>query len=131
MKIKLKYLNPLREELNGVYHPETKQVLYKGLLFQNIHFKQRYHLTKLAKELEAEYETLVESQKELIKKHFGDEPVVDSDELRKTEEAKNFEKEITEFLEEEVNFSDYEFSIEDFDFKSNEPYLVFTELFVK
>lgn len=131
MKIKLKYLNPLREELNGVYHPETKQVLYKGLLFQNINFKQRYHLTKLAKELEVEFETLRESHRELIKKHFGDEPVVDSDELRQTEEAKNFEKEIAELLEEEVGFKDYEFSIEDFDFNSSEPYLVFTELFLK
>ena len=131
MKIKLKYLSPLREELNGVSHPDTGQIFYKGLLLQNLHFKQKYHLTKLAKEIEAEFEVLKESQKELAKKHFGDEKIVITDEILQSENGQNFEKEILELIEEEVNFSDYEFSIEDFDFKSNETYLVFTELFVK
>lgn len=131
MKIKLKYLNPLRQELNGLSDQNTGQVFYKGLLFQNLHFKQKYHLTKLSKELEGEFETLQESQKELFKKHFGDEQPVDSPEFRQSEEFKNFEKEITEFFEEEVNFSDYEFSVEDFDFKSSESYPVFMDLFVK
>lgn len=131
MKIKLKYLNPLRQELNGLSDQNTGQVFYKGLLLQNLHFKQKYHLTKLAKELEGEFETLQESQKELLKKHFGDEQPVDSFEFRQSEEFKNFEKEITEFFEEEVNFSDLQFSIDDFDFKSSESYPVFMDLFVK
>jgi tRNA(Ile)-lysidine synthase TilS/MesJ len=131
MKIKLKYLNPLRQELNGLSDQNTGQVFYKGLLLQNLHFKQKYHLTKLAKELDTEFEQLQESQKELLKKHFGDEQPVDSFEFRQSEEFKNFEKEITDFFEEEVNFSDLQFSIDDFDFKSSESYPVFMELFVK
>jgi tRNA(Ile)-lysidine synthase TilS/MesJ len=131
MKIKLKYLNPLRQELNGLSDQNTGQVFYKGLLLQNLHFKQKYHLTKLAKELDTEFEQLQQSQKELLKKHFGDEQPVDSFEFRQSEEFKNFEKEITEFFEEEVNFSDLQFSIDDFDFKSSESYPVFMELFVK
>jgi tRNA(Ile)-lysidine synthase TilS/MesJ len=131
MKIKLKYLNPLRQELNGLSDQNTGQVFYKGLLLQNLHFKQKYHLTKLAKELDTEFEQLQQSQKELLKKHFGDEQPVDSFEFRQSEEFKNFEKEITDFFEEEVNFSDLQFSIDDFDFKSSESYPVFMELFVK
>ena len=131
MKIKLKYLNPLRQELNGLSDQKTSQVFYKGLLLQNLHFKQKYHLTKLAKELEVEFETLQESQKELMNKHFGDEQIVFTPEFLESEKAKNFEKEITEFFEEEVNFSDLQFSIDDFDFKSSESYPVFMELFVK
>ena len=131
MKIKLKYLNPLRQELNGLSDQNTGQVFYKGLLLQNLHFKQKYHLTKLAKELDTEFEQLQESQKELLKKHFGDEQPVDSLEFRQSKEFKKFEKEITEFFEEEVNFSDLQFSIDDFDFKSSESYPVFMELFVK
>jgi tRNA(Ile)-lysidine synthase TilS/MesJ len=131
MKIKLKYLNPLRQELNGLSDQNTGQVFYKGLLLQNLHFKQKYHLTKLAKELDTEFEQLQESQKELLKKHFGEEQPVDSFEFRQSEEFKNFEKEITDFFEEEVNFSDLQFSIDDFDFKSSESYPVFMELFVK
>lgn len=131
MKIKLKYLNPLRQELNGLSDQKTSQVFYKGLLLQNLHFKQKYHLTKLAKELEVEFETLQESQKELMNKHFGDEQIVVTPEFLQSEKAKNFEKEITEFFEEEVNFSDLQFSIDDFDFKSSESYPVFMELFVK
>jgi len=131
MKIKLKYLELLRQELNGLSDQNTGKIFYKGLLFQDIHFKQKYHLTKLSKEIESEFESFKESQKELFKKHFGDEQPVDSIEFRQREEFKNFEKEIIDFLEEEVNFSDYEFSIEDFDFKSTESYPVFTDLFVK
>lgn len=131
MKIKLKYLNPLRQELNGISDQNTGQVFYKGLLFQNLHFKQKYHLTKLSKEIEAEFETLQESQKEIYKKYLGEREPENTSEFRQSEEVKNFEKEVLDLIEEEVNFSDYEFSIEDFDFKSSESYPVFIELFVK
>jgi len=102
MKLKLKDLVLLRQELNGLSDRTTGQVFYKGLLLQEIHFKAKYHLSKLSKEVEKEIEQLTESEKELFKKYFGEtEP-------------------------EQTNFS-----IDDLDFKSSESYPTFIELFLK
>jgi hypothetical protein len=131
MKIKLKYINGLRQELNGISHPETGQVYYRGLLTQELHFKTKYHLTKLSKEVENESELLIESIKQLLEKHFGkDQPKTDQ-ELLERKESEGYLKEVKELYEEEVDFTDYNFSVDDFDFKSNEPYVVFADLFLK
>ena len=131
MKLKLQELVLLRQELNGVSNQETGEVLYKGLLSQEVHFKQKYHLTKLSKEIEVEIEHVRASEGELIKKHFGDKELVNSPEFAESEEFKKFSVERNEFFQEEIDFKDFEFSIEDFDFKSSEAYPVFMELFVK
>lgn len=131
MKLKLQQLVLLRQELNGLSDQKTGQIFYKGLLSQEVHFKQKYHLTKLSKEVESEIEHLKTSEQELFKKHFGEEQPTESPEFFESEEFKNFSSERFELFQEEIEFKDFEFSIEDFDFKSSESYPVFMELFVK
>ena len=101
------------------------------MLSQEVHFKQKYHLTKLSKEVESEIEHLKTSEQELFKKHFGENEPTESPEFFQSEEFKKFSEERFELFQEEIDFKDFEFSIEDFDFKSSESYPVFMELFVK
>ena len=131
MKIKLKDVVRLHEELNGVAHPQTGQVLLKGLLNQELHFKLKYHLTRLSKEVEVEFEQLVNSEKELFKKHFGEGEVVNSPEFRQSEEFLHYSNERFELFQEEIDFKDFEFSIDEFDFKTSDSYPGFIDLFLK
>lgn len=131
MKLQLQQLVLLRQELNGLSDQKTGQIFYKGLLSQEVHFKQKYHLTKLSKEVESEIEHLKTSEQELFKKHFGDNEPNESPEFFQSEEFKKFSEERFELFQEEIDFKDFEFSIEDFDFKSSESYPVFMDLFVK
>jgi hypothetical protein len=131
MKIKLKDIVLLRQELNGLSDRTTGQVLYKGLLSQEIHFKARYHLLKLSKEVEKEFECLVESEKELFKKYFGETEPEQTKEFFESEAFVNYSTVRAELFEEEVEFTDFSFSIDDFDFKSSESYPTFIELFLK
>lgn len=131
MKLKLQQLVLLRQELNGLSDQKTGQIFYKGLLSQEVHFKQKYHLTKLSKEVESEFEHLKSSEQELFKKHFGEEQPTESPEFYESDEFKNYSAERFELFQEEIDFKDFEFSIEDFDFKSSELYPVFMELFLK
>ena len=131
MKIKLQDVSILRQELNGVQEPSTGKVLYKGLLTQEIHFKAKYHLTKLSKEIEKESELLFESEKDLYKKHFGETEPEKVEESFSKEEISAFLKNKKELYDEEIEIQDLSFSIDDFDFKSSEPYATFSELFLK
>jgi hypothetical protein len=131
MKIKLKDIVLLRQELNGLSDRTTGQVLYKGLLSQEIHFKARYHLLKLSKEVEKEFEFLVESEKELFKKYFGETDPEQTKEFFESEAFVSYSTVRAELFEEEVDFNDFSFSIDDFDFKSSESYPTFIELFLK
>lgn len=131
MKLKLQELVLLRQELNGLSDQKTGQIFYKGLLSQEVHFKQKYHLTKLSKEVESEFEQLKESEQELLKKHFGEEQPTDSPEFYESEAFKSFSAERAELFQEELEIKDFTFNIDDFDFKSAESYPVFMELFVK
>ena len=131
MKIKLKDLVLLRQELNGLSDRTTGQVFYKGLLVQDIHFKAKYHLSKLSKEIEKEIEQLTESEKELFKKHFGETEPEQTKEFFESDAFMNYNADRSEFFEEEIEFKDFSFSIDDFDFKSSESYSTFIELFLK
>jgi hypothetical protein len=131
MKIKLKDIVLLRQELNGLSDRTTGQVLYKGILSQEIHFKARYHLLKLSKEVEKEFEHLVESEKELFKKYFGETEPEQTKEFFESEAFVSYSTVRAELFEEEVDFNDFSFSIDDFDFKSSESYPTFIELFLK
>jgi hypothetical protein len=131
MKLKLKDLVLLRQELNGLSDRTTGQVFYKGLLVQDIHFKAKYHLSKLSKEIEKEIEQLTESEKELFKKHFGETEPEQTKEFFESDAFMNYNADRSEFFEEEIEFKDFSFSIDDFDFKSSESYSTFIELFLK
>jgi 5'-deoxynucleotidase YfbR-like HD superfamily hydrolase len=131
MKLKLKDLVLLRQELNGLSDRTTGQVFYKGLLVQDIHFKAKYHLSKLSKEIEKEIEQLTESEKELFKKHFGETEPEQTKEFFESDAFMNYNADRSEFFEEEIEFKDFSFSVDDFDFKSSESYSTFIELFLK
>jgi hypothetical protein len=131
MKIKLKDIVLLRQELNGLFDRTTGQVLYKGILSQEIHFKARYHLLKLSKEVEKEFEHLVESEKELFKKYFGETEPEQTKEFFESEAFVSYSTVRAELFDEEIDFNDFSFSIDDFDFKSSESYPTFIELFLK
>jgi 5'-deoxynucleotidase YfbR-like HD superfamily hydrolase len=131
MKIKLKDLVLLRQEINGLSDRTTGQVFYKGLLVQDIHFKAKYHLSKLSKEIEKEIEQLTESEKELFKKHFGETEPEQTKEFFESDAFMNYNADRSEFFEEEIEFKDFSFSVDDFDFKSSESYSTFIELFLK
>lgn len=131
MKIKLKELVLLRQELNGLSDRTTGQVFYKGLLLQEIHFKAKYQLSKLSKEIEKEVEELTESEKQLFKKHFGDTEPEQTKEFFESDAFVNYSTERAELFDEEIDFKDFYFSIDDFDFKSSESYPAFIDLFLK
>lgn len=131
MKIKLKDLVLLRQELNGLSDRATGQVFYKGLLLQEIHFKAKYQLSKLSKEIEKEIEELTESEKELFKKHFGETEPEQTKEFFESEAFVNYSTERAELFDTEIDFKDFYFNVDDFDFKSSESYPSFIDLFLK
>jgi len=131
MKIKLKDIVLLRQELNGLSDRATGQVFYKGLLLQELHFKAKYHLSKLSKEVEKEFEHLAETEKELFKKYFGETEPEQTKEFFESEDFVNYSTDRAELFNEEIEFTDFSFSVDDFDFKSTESYSTFIELFLK
>jgi hypothetical protein len=131
MKLKLKDLVLLRQELNGLSDRTTGQIFYKGLLLQEIHFKAKYQLSKLSKEIEKEIDELTESEKELFKKHFGETEPEQTKEFFESEEFINYSNERAELFETEIDFKDFYFNVDDFDFKSSESYPSFIDLFLK
>ena len=131
MKLKLKDLVLLRQELNGLSDRATGQVFYKGLLLQEIHFKAKYHLSKLSKEVEKEIEELTESEKDLFKKHFGDTEPEQTKEFFESEAFVNYSNERAELFDTEIDFKDFYFNVDEFDFKSSESYPAFIDLFLK
>jgi len=131
MKIKLKDIVLLRQELNGLSDRTTGQVFYKGLLLQELHFKAKYHLSKLSKEVEKEFEHLAETEKELFKKYFGETEPEQTKEFFESEAFVNYSTDRAELFNEETEFTDFSFSVDDFDFKSTESYSTFIELFLK
>ena len=131
MKLKLKDLVLLRQELNGLSDRTTGQVFYKGLLLQEIHFKAKYQLSKLSKEIEKEIEELTESEKELFKKHFGETEPEQTKEFFESEAFVNYSTERAELFDTEIDFKDFYFNVDEFDFKSSESYPSFIDLFLK
>lgn len=131
MKIKLKDIVLLRQELNGLSDRTTGQVFYKGLLLQELHFKAKYHLSKLSKEVEKEYEHIAETEKELFKKYFGETEPEQTKEFFESEAFINYNTHRVILFDEETDFTDFSFSVDDFDFKSTESYSTFIELFLK
>jgi len=131
MKLKLKDLVLLRQELNGLSDRTTGQVFYKGLLLQEIHFKAKYQLSKLSKEIEKEIDELTESEKELFKKHFGETEPEQTKEFFESEAFVNYSTERAELFETEIDFKDFYFNVDEFDFKSSESYPSFIDLFLK
>jgi hypothetical protein len=130
MKLKLKDLVLLRQELNGLSDRTTGQIFYKGLLLQEIHFKAKYQLSKLSKEIEKEIEELSESEKELFKKYFGETEPEQTKEFFESEAFVNYSTERAELFETEIDFKDFYFNVDDFDFKSSESYPSFIDLFL-
>lgn len=109
-KIELTLLDvlSLESELNGVV--ENNQTLFAGLLSEELSFTTKYRLTKLAKELAAEKETIINLKNELIKKYGEEEDgnievkQFDKDGKPSDKYAK-FQKELVELFSEKKEFS--------------------------
>ena len=109
-KIELTLLDvlSLEAELNGVV--ENKQTTFAGLLSEELSFTTKYRLTKLAKELSEEKETINNLKNELIKK-YGEEGdgKIEVKQFDKdgntTEEYIKFNKELFELFSEKKEFS--------------------------
>jgi len=109
-KIELTLLDvlSLEAELNGVV--ENKQTTFAGLLSEELSFTTKYRLTKLAKELSAEAETINNLKIELIKK-YGEEGdgKIEVKQFDKdgntTEEYTKYIKELFELFSEKKEFS--------------------------
>lgn len=129
MKVKSIQLSALRSELLGFKQEE--KVLIKGLLNEPIKFKAKYWLNKLAKEVSGEIDELQKQIVEIYKKYDGVEKggliSVDKDH----EKYEEFEKELAQVDELEIELKDYKFDLDDFDFSTDYYYPVFINLFFK
>jgi hypothetical protein len=69
VKLTLGEILTLEAEINGAANPQTKEVILKGLLSENINLVIKYRLSKLAELLVSDKKTLDGLRDELIKKH--------------------------------------------------------------
>jgi hypothetical protein len=69
IKLTLGDILALEAEINGAMNQQTKEVVLKGLLSENINLVIKYRLSKLAELLASDKKTLDGLRDELIKKH--------------------------------------------------------------
>jgi hypothetical protein len=72
IKLTLGEVLSLEAEINGAANPQTKEVIVKGLLSENINLVIKYRLSKLVESLASDKKTLEGLRDELIKK-YGEE----------------------------------------------------------
>jgi predicted transcriptional regulator len=92
----------LEVELNGRIEQESRKVLFKGFLSENLDLKKKYWLTKLADKLAAEKKTVEDLQKKLIE-DLGIEPN-EKGEIQLGDKGEEFFKEMNALYEEEKEF---------------------------
>lgn len=120
IKLSLNDALSLEFELNGATNPETKQVIFNGLLSEKMSLKTKYWLTKLADKLTSEKKTIEELRNDLIKKYGTEENGQVFIKTFLNEETKeinpdwtSFSKEVSELLSEEKEFDYNPIPLED------------------
>ena len=101
IKLSLNEALSLEFELNGEVNPQTKEVIFNGLLAEKMSLKTKYWLTKLSDKLSSEKKTILGLRDDLIKK-YGKEKEDGSVEVKPflDEEGKELNPEFTKFSEE-------------------------------
>lgn len=120
IKLSLNDALSLEFELNGATNPETKQVIFNGLLSEKMSLKTKYWLTKLSDKLTSEKKTIEELRNDLIKKYGKEENGQVFIKTFLNEETKeinpdwtSFSKEVNELLSEEKEFDYNPIPLED------------------
>jgi hypothetical protein len=120
IKLSLNDALSLEFELNGATNPETKKVIFNGLLSEKMSLKTKYWLTKLSDKLTSEKKTIEELRNDLIKKYGTEENGQVFIKTFLNEETKeinpdwtSFSKEVNELLSEEKEFDYNPIPLED------------------
>lgn len=128
MKTKLAQIFNLELEIAG---GEFNNVVYTGLINEEITFKAKYNLQKLLKKVQEEKSQYVEIEKELFKSLEAIEKegnLIIPEFLEDGTKNPMIEKLITErtaLMDQEIVLGELKFDIEDFNFKSKSTYPVF------
>lgn len=120
IKLSLNDALSLEFELNGATNPETKQVIFNGLLSEKMSLKTKYWLTKLSDKLTSEKKTIEELRNDLIKKYGTEEngqvfikTFLDEEKKEINPDWTSFSKEVSELLSEEKEFDYNPIPLED------------------
>lgn len=120
IKLSLNDALSLEFELNGATNPETKQVIFNGLLSEKMSLKTKYWLTKLSDKLTSEKKTIEELRNDLIKKYGKEEngqvfikTFLDEEKKEINPDWTSFSKEVSELLSEEKEFDYNPIPLED------------------
>jgi len=112
IKLSLNEALSLEFELNGEVNPQTKEVIFNGLLAEKMSLKTKYWLTKLSDKLSSEKKTILGLRDGLIKKHGKEKedgsvevkPYLDDEGKELNPEFTKFSEEMNELLLEEKEF---------------------------
>lgn len=120
IKLSLNDALSLEFELNGATNPETKQVIFNGLLSEKMSLKTKYWLTKLSDKLTSEKKTIEELRNDLIKKYGKEEEgqvfiktFLDEEKKEINPDWTSFSKEMSELLLEKKEFDYNPIPLED------------------
>ena len=120
IKLSLNDALSLEFELNGATNPETKKVIFNGLLSEKMSLKTKYWLTKLSDKLTSEKKTIEELRNDLIKKYGKEEngqvfikTFLDEEKKEINPDWTSFSKEVNELLSEEKEFDYNPIPLED------------------
>lgn len=110
----------LEFELNGAVNPQSKEVIFNGLLSEKMSLKTKYWLTKLADKLASEKKTVEGLREELIKKYGKEEEgqvfiktFLDEETKEINPDFASFSKEMSELLLEKKEFDYNPIPLED------------------
>jgi hypothetical protein len=112
IKLSLNEALSLEFELNGEVNPQTKEVIFNGLLAEKMSLKTKYWLTKLSDKLSSEKKTILGLRDDLIKKYGKEKedgsvevkPFLDEENKELNPEFTKFSQEMNELLLEEKEF---------------------------
>lgn len=112
IKLSLNEALSLEFELNGEVNPQTKEVIFNGLLAEKMSLKTKYWLTKLSDKLSSEKKTILGLRDDLIKKYGKEKedgsvevkPFLDDENKELNPEFTKFSEEMNELLLEEKEF---------------------------
>jgi hypothetical protein len=112
IKLSLNEALSLEFELNGEVNPQTKEVVFNGLLAEKMSLKTKYWLTKLSDKLSSEKKTILGLRDDLIKKYGKEKedgsvevkPYLDEEGKEENPDFISFSKEMNDLLLEEKEF---------------------------